>query len=84
MSSGVPTVESLYHLGRFREIVASSRNVPTSFTVDQLLTIAEAMVRPVRLAEQSVSALELVSNGRQAPPRTLRIILGLVAESLVS
>jgi DNA-binding NtrC family response regulator/tetratricopeptide (TPR) repeat protein len=81
MSSGPSLVESLFRLGKFREIISTVERRPDiSFTSEQLLIIAEVMTRTGRLARARRIALDLM----QRPPQTAsrarcEMILGLVA-----
>ena len=81
MSSGVSLVESLYRLGKLKEIVAIlDKRADTSFTGEQLLIIAEAMVRTGQVSRAKRMAVEL---GQRLPPGPLHarceLILGLIA-----
>src|SRR6185436_17660803 len=81
MSLGASLVGSLYRLGKFKEIVAIlDKRADTSFTGEQLLIIAEAMVRTGQVSRAKRMAVEL---DQRLPPGPLHarceLVLGLVA-----
>jgi DNA-binding NtrC family response regulator/tetratricopeptide (TPR) repeat protein len=81
MSSGPSLVESLYHLGRFKEITSIFDKRPDlSFTNEQLLIIAEAMVRTGQIGRAKRIAVDLSHRLPPSPNHArCELILGLVA-----
>jgi DNA-binding NtrC family response regulator/tetratricopeptide (TPR) repeat protein len=82
MSLSPTTVESLFHLGRFREIVSGidERRPDVAFSIDQLLTIAEAMVRTGKLERAERIVSDVMQRPLQGPLRArCEVIRGLVA-----
>jgi DNA-binding NtrC family response regulator len=81
MSSGTSLVESLFRLGRFREILATIEKRPDqAFTSEQMLIIAEVMTRTRQLDRAKRLAVDLMQRPLQAALRArCEMIFGLVA-----
>jgi len=81
MSSGTSLVESLFRLGRFKEILATIEKRPDqAFTSEQLLMIAEVMTRTRQLDRAKRIAIDLLQRPLQSALRArCEMILGLVA-----
>ena len=81
MSSGPSLVDSLFRLGRFRELTSVFDKRPDlSFTNEQLLIIAEALVRTGQIGRAKRIAVDI---NQRVPPGPIHarseLILGLVA-----
>jgi DNA-binding NtrC family response regulator len=81
MSSGLSLVESLFRLGKFKEIASTfDRRPDVSYTSEQLLVIAEAMVRTGQVGRGKRIATELSQRPLVGSvPARCELILGLVA-----
>src|SRR5687767_12685007 len=81
MNSGPSLIESLFHLGRFKEIASIFDKRPDlSFTNEQLLIIAEAMVRTGQIGRAKRIAVDLSQRLPPGPHHArCELILGLVA-----
>jgi len=82
MSSSLASVESLFRLGRFKDIVASvdERRSAQPLGSEQLLTIAEAMVRTGKIERAKQIATDLMRQSLQGRLRARgEMVLGLVA-----
>ena len=81
MSSGASLVDSLFRLGKFKEIASLLDKRPdTSFTGEQLLMIAEAMVRTGQVSRAKRIAVDLLQRLSSGPLHArCELILGLVA-----
>jgi DNA-binding NtrC family response regulator/tetratricopeptide (TPR) repeat protein len=81
MSSGTSLVESLFRLGRFKEILAAIEKRPDqALTTEQMLIVAEVMTRTRQLDRAKRIAIDLLQRPLQSALRArCEMILGLVA-----
>jgi DNA-binding NtrC family response regulator len=81
MSSGPSSVESLFRLGRFKEILSSvEKRRDPALTGDELLIVAEAMTRTGQLDRAKRITVDLMQGPLQRHSRArCEMILGLVA-----